>query len=110
MELNAEQIIKALECCTSRSCGADCPYYDTELCQVAIMRDALALIKELTEENERLRAEGEWDVVYEYNEYRRRKEAKIACSVCGHKPKYEGYLSDMNFCPNCGAKMKGGAE
>lgn len=58
----------------------------------------------------RKQKEGEWIVVYEYNDYRMCKEAKIACSVCGHKPKYEGYLSDMNFCPNCGAKMKGGAE
>lgn len=51
--------------------------------------------------------EAEWIVVYEYNDYRMRKEAKIACSDCGHKPKYEGYLSDMNYCPKCGAKMKG---
>lgn len=50
--------------------------------------------------------EAEWIVVYEYNDYRMRKEAKIACSHCGHKPKYEGYLSDMNYCPKCGAKMK----
>ena len=59
MELNREQIIKALECCTSCSCGVDCPYYDSTLCQYHIMRDALSLIKELTEENERLRADNE---------------------------------------------------
>ena len=50
---------------------------------------------------------GEWIVVKEYNDYRMRYEAKIACSVCGHKPKYEGYLSDMKYCSNCGAKMDG---
>lgn len=58
----------------------------------------------------RNQSEGEWIVTYEYNEYRKRKEAKITCSVCGHKPKYEGYLFDMNFCNKCGAEMKGGAE
>lgn len=56
MELNREQLIKGLESCTNRSCGVDCPYYEAELCQDAIMRDALSLIKELTEENERLKS------------------------------------------------------
>ena len=55
MELNREQIIKALECCN----GGDC-----ETCKALgvacdatwkFHKDALALIKELTEENERLR-------------------------------------------------------
>ena len=53
---------------------------------------------------------GEWIVVKEYNDYRMRYEAKIAWSVCGHKPKYEGYLSDMDYCPKCGAKMDGGRD
>lgn len=53
---------------------------------------------------------GEWIVVKEYNDYRMRYEAKIACSVCDHKPKYKGYLSDMDYCPKCGAKMDGGRD
>lgn len=64
--------------------------------------------EKMTAKGYRKQKEGEWIVTYEYNEYRMYKEAKITCSVCGHKPKYEGYLSDMNFCPSCGAKMKGG--
>lgn len=66
--LNAETIKKALECCHSHShkhCP-ECPYNeDTEkTCFMRLMEDALALItsqeqriKELTEENERLRAD-----------------------------------------------------
>lgn len=80
--LNAEQIIKALECCTrgiksneDRPC-LECPYNECNLvggtserqikgtCQGWLMKDALALItsqeqriKELTEENERLNAQ-----------------------------------------------------
>lgn len=50
--------------------------------------------------------EAEWVVTYKYNEVRKCDEAKITCSACGHKPKYEGYLSDMNFCPKCGAIMQ----
>ena len=34
------------------------------------------------------------------------------CSVCGkyHTTPYMYYFDDFNFCPNCGARMKGGAE
>ena len=63
MELNAEQIKKALEGCPNRSCGVDCPYYDAEICTLEVMRDALALItsqeqriKELADRNEILEA------------------------------------------------------
>jgi hypothetical protein len=60
MELKRENIIKALECCNSEGhiCGK-CPYESVRIgisCRDKLIRDALALIKELTEENERLRA------------------------------------------------------
>lgn len=55
--LNAEMIKKALECCTSESSKcADCPRYSFVPCTKSLLTDALSLIKELTEENERLRA------------------------------------------------------
>ena len=58
MELNREQIIKALECCTSETGCTECPHFPSLMgCSRQNMRDALSLIKELTEENERLRAE-----------------------------------------------------
>ena len=72
MELNREQIVKALECCT-RGVDADgtppcdeCPYewcnivggedvrQRTGSCQHWLKVDALALIRELTEEKERI--------------------------------------------------------
>lgn len=71
MELNREQIIKALECCAEAKNHADCIrlncpalindecYYtdDTdEECNRKQFADALTLIKELIEENERLRS------------------------------------------------------
>ena len=77
MELNREQIIKALECCTrgrkskeERPC-LDCPYNECNLvggtserqvkgtCQGWLMKDAISLIKQLTCENESLEAEKE---------------------------------------------------
>ena len=57
-ELNREDIIKALECCntgTMEDC-AKCPRVDVcitldcEECMEVLMRDALTLIKQLTEE------------------------------------------------------------
>ncbi len=48
MELNREQIIKALECCSHRPRCRECPY-TTKECE-SLRKDALALIKELTEE------------------------------------------------------------
>ena len=66
MELNREQIKKALECCTSSNsvsaCMRGCPIYEKEDCEcinddTALLKYALSLVKELTEENERLREE-----------------------------------------------------
>ncbi len=61
--LNAEQIIKALECCVNVDCTsiAVCPRRESckncYECVANLKKDALALIEELTEENERLRGE-----------------------------------------------------
>ena len=57
MELNREQIVKALECCSENVDCAKCPCCANCKCINSLLRDALALICELTEENERLRAE-----------------------------------------------------
>ena len=58
MELNRDEIIKALECCTNaEQCCDDCILLEDRNCGVHLLKNALALIKELTEENERLRAE-----------------------------------------------------
>lgn len=45
--MNTEQIIKALECCTSESTEFDCTTcpYMYKGCNINVMRDALALIK-----------------------------------------------------------------
>lgn len=32
------------------------------------------------------------------------------CSVCGEKIKWNGCMTDFNYCPNCGAKMDGGDD
>lgn len=64
MELNRDQIIKALKWCSELRLCVDCPMraegyfsHSGNACRQALMENALALIKELTAENERLRAE-----------------------------------------------------
>ena len=73
------------------------------------------IAEQLHNEGYRKQIVGEW--VLEHETY-----GKMMCSVCGHecpterKPDpYEDYqMTDFYvtspFCPNCGAKMKGGAE
>ena len=56
MKLNTEQIIKALECCRYGGRCAECPCFEIPNCQALANDNALALIKQLTEENEDLKA------------------------------------------------------
>jgi hypothetical protein len=55
-ELNRDEIIKALEIHSDKedSCMNKCPYSGRRYCGSDMANDALSLIKELTEENERL--------------------------------------------------------
>ena len=59
MELNRDQIIKALECISNTGdvlcAGCDYRKYDGLACHRIGAKNALSLIKELTEENERLK-------------------------------------------------------
>lgn len=51
--MEREQIIKALECCVKSECNK-CPLSDGRCANGEMGRLALTIIKELTEENERL--------------------------------------------------------
>ena len=71
------EIIKALECCkVGDDCWA-CPYDNVGVysqCVPKLLEDALALIKELTEENERLRA----DTIDEFVKMMKEKMREVA--------------------------------
>lgn len=55
--MERDDVIKALECCTSNSsyCGS-CPYDHDFGCKPNLLKDCLSVIRELTKENARLRA------------------------------------------------------
>ena len=59
MELNREQIIKALDSCTNpnadANCSLHCPFGDINACKQYVMYLALSPIKELTVELEAMR-------------------------------------------------------
>lgn len=96
MELNRDQIIKALEHCIRDSTCEQCNL-SPSTCY--IQEDALALIKELTEEKERLRAEkkrGYW-----FTDYAR--QPMVVCSNCNLSNNY----NRSKYCPHCGARMDG---
>lgn len=61
MELKRDEVIKALECCGSNNpCGEECFGHDIKgisICTKILAQNALSLINELTEENERLKQE-----------------------------------------------------
>ena len=56
MELNREQVVKALECCGNYAgyCNDFCPLRHDDECTNHLAQAALSLIREQAEENERL--------------------------------------------------------
>lgn len=86
--------------CHHRSC-LECKYgnNDDPLCTEKITAEYLC------DEGYRKQSEGEW--IFEHEFY-----GKMFCSNCKEEAlvnECSEYV-DSDFCPNCGAKMKGGAE
>jgi ribosomal protein S27AE len=92
-----EKQIEEIKDCIDSVYGCDCAYFGV---------DGLAIADALYNAGYRKQSEGEWVKVMNHKE----------CSKCGYNAPYKkikaGYhLQDLsNYCPNCGAKMKGGAE
>lgn len=68
-------------------------------------RDCRAAAKELFAIGYRKQSEGKWTWEHDLIRDPKRYFIRVVCSCCGLKT---GETS--NYCPNCGAKMKGGAE
>ena len=106
MELNREQIIKALECLNDkhdRICDA-CPVCRLtdrghRSCKHVILDEAVALIKELTEENERLRGERDAYTILNAELKERKNELQEANEELGQycKELEKAFNEQMNF-------------
>ena len=62
--------------------------------------------EKMTAKGYRKQSEGEWKLCFE--DWRQQIEGD-ECSVCGFRH-YGTSIKHYHYCPNCGAKMKGGAE
>ena len=82
--MNKEKQIIEIKECIDAVYGADCAYFDV---------DGFAIANEIFNAGYRKQSEGEWIPHEGYEE----------CGLCHTKTMFE-----HNFCPNCGAKMKGG--
>lgn len=132
--MNNEELIKALRYCKEHErcdndSSAECPYEhhwtDGEDCQNLLLADAAdaleaaeqriavlntkcanlqSQINSMENEIEELMPkEGEWIVD-------KKGYPEIICSLCGvHIPMVAGWCMDahINYCPNCGARMRG---
>ena len=110
MELKKrEEIIKSLENCKGGGNGClSCPYFYKAVdmsCAPFLIKDALALIKELTEEIKDL--EADYDRVYEQAEadiHGNMADGGTSCHWCIDKTKedtvkgFVGYLKKQSFC------------
>ncbi len=91
--------IEELKDCIDSLYGCDCAYYGVE---------GLAIAEALYNAGYRKQSEGEWI----------KSPSSYECTACKEEFFVEGYAEDydpitdwdLHFCPNCGAKMKGGAE
>ena len=85
--------------CFDMDCD-DCPFHTMELglCKEKFLATALY------NAGYRKQSEGEWMVKNAFF-------AIYKCSICGEENSYkDGHAFLSDFCPNCGAKMKGGEE
>ena len=87
---------KTGQCCRDElGCGA-CPLVMED---VKILEAYIMACKALEEHKQ-----GEWERI-SMDKYIRHASYYFRCSVCG-----EDTIGETNFCPNCGASMKGGDE
>ena len=53
---------------------------------------------------------GRWERIMEFNCNTYESEIEEKCSLCGRFVQRYGTQPQDNYCPNCGAKMDGGAD
>lgn len=70
-------------------------------------REKQEVLAELAEKNGyRKQSEGEWEELMHFNFEGGYSGSTFRCSICHFDDCYD----ETPYCPNCGAKMKGGAE
>ena len=96
--INQETLKNAYDNCRSgKNPCSKCQYVDEKNCNLAMVSDALKLLKEKSQV-------AKWDHLSDASD----KSFKGRCSQCGFIHYFiEGHDSQYNFCPQCGADMRG---
>ena len=128
-----EEIMKAMEFCTTHETCEGCPYqmyntdklgYDEPICVNRLLADTICHVRQLEANKNELLAEckqlketvtGAAPMVRARWDFRcrhiRTEIWEWHCSACGELPPGDNRLAyTLNYCPNCGAKMDGGAD
>ena len=94
-----EKLIRGLECCYKKQDCRGCPYKDAVICEYAMGYDALKLLKEQQE-----RKKGKW--VRKFSRPNVYLDLCWYCTACEERVA-DSWANTFNFCPNCGAEMRG---
>lgn len=70
--------------------------------------EVINYLQNISPANVRLVKSGKW--ITRNSVYLQSGEIMATCSLCNNKLRILGNLSDFNFCPNCGADMRGGVD
>ena len=87
-----------------------CPFLKNGKCQgdepidsdCDLMCKMFGFITNLIQEGYRKQSEGKWIVSGMFDDF-------LKCSSCGYQQPWHTAI-EYKYCPNCGSKMKGGAE
>lgn len=114
--MDRNEVIKALEECQKSTCSKDCPCYDNGIelavdCERALMRDALALLKEQEEQVQIAHEEGFHEgYMQAMREAQPTIEAESVKPVKSKLSWERGYNWDIWDCGHCGRQLRDDAN
>ena len=99
--IDKEKVIKGLELCKTGRCDSRCHYNHINVgCRKQLADDTLVLLKEQEAKT------GTWQWKIHGKAESGGTLGEAICDQCGESTYATAVKGDLNYCPNCGAKMK----